>query len=61
MTAKQELLDGKTGSAFLAYTRQLAVAQHGGRELTDREKAQVQLALDVFGPEQFFMDGELFA
>ncbi len=50
---KRDLLDGKTGSAFLAFTRELAVAQQGGRELTAREKAQVQLAIDVFGPDKF--------
>jgi hypothetical protein len=62
MNEKQELLDGMTGSAFLAYTRRLAVAVHKGQiVLGEREARQVNLAVDVFGPEYFYMDGELFA
>ena len=57
-----ELHDGMTGSAFLAYTRRLARQNHlDARPLTDREKQQIDFAVKVFSPENFYMDGELFA
>lgn len=59
---KKELLDGMTGSAFLVHTRRLVVQAHrAGRPLTERHRAQIDLAVEVYGPEYFYMDGELFA
>lgn len=56
-----ELLGGMTGSAFMKLTRDLAVQQHNGACLTRLQQNQINLAVDVFGPEYFYMDGELFA
>ena len=61
MFTDHELIAGKTGSAFLAHARNLEMDRHEGRTLTAFEQAQVQLALRVFDPEYFYMDGELFA
>ena len=61
MYTDHELLGGRTGSAFLAHARNLEMDRHEGRILTDYEQAQVQLALRVFDPEYFYMDGELFS
>lgn len=57
----ESLLDGMTGSAFLAHTRWLAVAERDGRPMTAREGEQISRAVEIFGPEYFYMDGELFA
>lgn len=56
-----ELLNGMTGSKFLAHTRDLAVAERNGAGLNKIELAQASRAVDIFGPEYFYMDGELFA
>jgi len=58
---KNELICGMTGSAFLKLTRDLAVAQRGGTCLTQFQQNQINLAVDTFCPEYFYMDGELFA
>ena len=56
-----ELLNGMTGSKFLAHTRDLAIAERNGTGLNQTELAQVNRAVDIFGPEYFYLDGELFA
>jgi hypothetical protein len=56
-----ELIGNRTGSRFLADTRDLAIAQHNGAGLNRIELAQINRAVDIFGPEHFYMDGELFA
>jgi hypothetical protein len=45
----------------LASARNLAVKRQNGRKLTDQEKAQVNYWVEIVGPENFYMDGELFA
>lgn len=55
---KKKLLDGMTGSKFLSVTRALAVEARS-RPLTARERQQVNMAVEVFSPENFYMDGEL--
>lgn len=57
--SNKELLCGMTGSAFLKHTRELAVAQREGACLTQFQENKINLAVDVFGPEYFYMDREL--
>lgn len=58
--ARIALTGGMTGSAFLQFTRKLAVAEHNGAELSRTQRQQVAEAVEIFGPEYFYMDGELF-
>jgi len=56
------IVNGKnmTGSAFLAYTRGLKKDERDhGVTLTETDQWHVSLAIEVFGPEYFYMDGEL--
>ena len=46
----------------LAHARRLAVQQHKvGRVLNERERNIVAYWVDECSPENFYMDGELFA
>lgn len=56
-----QLTNNMTGSAFLAFTRNLAVYEREGSKLTGTEREQVNLSVEIYGPEMFYMDGELFA
>ncbi len=41
--------------------QRLAVAAHNGKVLTDTERNLINQAVDYMSPENFYMDGELFA
>lgn len=45
----------------IARARRLAVEQHNGRVLSRSERDLVNRAVDEMSPENFYMDGELFA
>jgi hypothetical protein len=56
---KLTLLDGMTGSAFLAYTRGLvAESERTGKTITGRDQEQVAFAIEVFGADYFYENGE---
>jgi hypothetical protein len=45
----------------LAEARRLAVKRHRGGSLTKAEQDKVNRAVEAVSPENFYMDGELFA
>ena len=45
----------------LQRARSLAIAQRKGMNLTQREREMIAYWVDRVSPENFYMDGELFA
>ena len=58
MTTDKELLlemtGGMTGSAFLKLTRDLAEADRNGDHLSQFQREQVAMAVNVFGADYFY-------
>lgn len=55
-----EVLGGMTGSKLLSVARDSARARDRGETISPLSQSRIDFAVEVYGPEQFYMDGELF-
>lgn len=53
--------DKDMSSKSLSHARRLAIRHHKGETLTPEQYAIIRFWVDKVSPENFYMDGELFA